>query len=241
METFAERLAESRLSQADLAVAFLWQVDTAKPGVSVPVKDLARWMHDKALCSKVNVTRLAKQLAAHPDTVRGDERGTFRIKAASRSSLDERYGSFGQPRAPRQSDSLIPASPFASRRIAWSSLVRQINGCYDVCYFDASAVLCRRLVESLIVEAFRAKNAEAAIRVGGSGDFFLMEGLVGVLSSGKYIRLSRSGRAALEPIRTLGNTAAHSPHYVTTKQDMDGISRDARMLISELLNVIDGK
>lgn len=239
IDTFVEQLSAKALSQQELAVALLWYRDHQNQGVSVSVKELADSLHNVGLCGKVNSSRLASQLAQNRDVVRGGDPNTFKLKVASRAKLDDTYSQLLGKRRVKQSDSIVPRNQFSTRRTTWQELVAEINGCYDHEFYDGAAVLVRRLIEALIVEAFKARGAEAAIKK--ADGYMLLEELVGVLSSGQYIKVSKSARPGLEPIRVVGNTAAHSPHHITKKQDVDNISNHARVLVSELLNIIDGK
>lgn len=239
LDTFVEQLALQGLSQPDLAVGLIWFSDHTEAGISVSLKDVAKLLHDKGLSSEVNTSRLAKQLSRHRHVVRGKTSGTCKIKAASRTILDDIYAPLlGQPRRVKPSDSIIPRDQFKERRKSWQELVAEINGCYDHRFYDGAAVLCRRLVEALIVEALKVKGADIKT---AKGDNMMLDGLIGVLNSGMHIKLSRSSRPALEPIKSAGDIAAHSPHHITTKQDIDGISSHVRVLVSELLNLIDQK
>jgi len=239
LDAFVEHLAAKGLSQPDLAVALLWHRDHKDQGASVSAKDLADSLHSVGLCSKVNASRLTDQLAKHPDVVRGALKNAFKLKVASRTKLDDTYSALLGKRRVKPSDSIVPREQFNDRRTTWRELVAEINGCYDHGFFDGAAVLTRRLIEVLIIEAFKAKGAEAAIKK--ADGYMLLEELVRMLSSGQYIKLSKSSRPGLDQVRVLGNTAAHSPHHITKKQDVDIMSNHVRVLVSELLNIIDGK
>lgn len=238
VSTFAQSLAELNLSQPDTAVALLWFRDHEEQGAEATARDLGVQMHDLGLSSVPNYARLQKQLGAHKDTVRGKAARTFKIKAACRPTLDDKYSKYTGKRPAKPSDAVIDRSQFDGRRKPWRDLVVQINGCYDYQFYDGSAVLCRRLVESLIVELFRAKNIDSKIKT-DSGDYMMLDGLIKALKNSPDIRISKSGRPALEPIQKIGNTAAHSFHHITTKQDADDMARNARPLVSELLGLID--
>jgi hypothetical protein len=239
LDAFAEQLATKNLSQPDLAIALLWYRDHAEHGVSASTRDLAEEVHDLGLSGKINVSRLDDQLARHPDVVRGESAFSFKLRASGRAHLDDDYSPLLGRRRVKPSDSVVPRGQFEGRRTTWQELVTEINGCYDHGFYDGAAVLARRLVEALIVEAFKAKGHEAAIKKGDG--YMLLEELAGVVSSGQYIKLSRSAKPGLEPIRVVGNTAAHSPHHITKRQDVDNVSNHVRVLVSELLNIIDGK
>lgn len=237
LESFAEQLATLGQSQVEQAVALIWYRDHMDQGTSVSAKTLADDLHGHSLASVVNVSRLARQLARHADTVRGSTTNSFKIKASSRPKLDEKYSAALGRRRVRPTDSVVPREQFTGRRKCWQDLVEEINGCYDHGFHDGAAVLCRRLVEALIVEAFKVKKADAAIKSGN--DYLMLDGLIGVVCSGQHIKLSKSARPALEPIQRVGNIAAHSPHHITTPGDVDGISNHVRVVVSELLNIID--
>lgn len=238
LQHFGQQLAEMGLIQSDAAVALLWYRDHKHQGVEATARELGTEMHTLGISDRVNNSRLAKQLGLHKDTVRGNGAGTFRIKAASRSSLDAKYSRFTGKRPPKPSDSIIPKDWFDGRRKPWRDLVAQINGCYDYHFYDGAAVLCRRLVESLIVELFKAKKIDSKIKTTG-GDYMMLDGLIKVLKQSPDVRISKSAKPALEPIQRIGNTAAHSSHHITTKQDADDMARNARPLVSELLGLID--
>ncbi len=195
-------------------------------------------MHELSLTGMPNVSRLGKQLSAHSDTVQGSTKGTYKLRASSRDRLDDTYSPILGRRRVKPSDSLVPRSQFASRRKAWRDLVEQINGCYDHGFYDGAAVLCRRLVEALIVEVYKAKGLQSRIQ-NSKGDFLMLDGLIGELSKGHEVRLSKSAKPGLEPIQRIGNTAAHSPYHITTKQDIDKVDHVLRVMISDLLGLLE--
>ncbi len=238
LDSFVQQLSTQNLQQPDLAVGLIWFSDHTQAGASVSVSDLAKLLHAKGLTGTVNGSRLATKLSKHSHLVRGQTAGTYKLRAASRATLDEVYSPLLGRRRVKPSDSVIPRDYFTDRRRSWQALVAEINGCYDHGFYDGAAVLCRRLIEALIVEMFKAKRLDSAIKT-SRGDNMMLDGLIGVLNSGAHIKLSKSSRPALEPIKVVGDTAAHSLHHITTKQDLDGISNSVRVLISELLSIID--
>lgn len=240
LDSFAEQIVSKGLTQADMAVAMLWYRDRHEGTISASAHELAGLLHSTACFSKVNISRLAAQLSRHPDVVRGESPGTYRIRAGSRAQLDEAYAPFVNRKRVHLSDSVISRSQFENQRKPWRDLVAEINGCYDHGFYDGAAVLSRRLVETLIIAAFKAKNAEAAIKT-PSGDNKMLDGLIAVLLSGTPIKLTKSAKPALAPVKLVGDNAAHSLNHITTKQDIDGVSPHVRLLISEFLAVIDGK
>ncbi len=52
----------------------------------------------------------------------------------------------------------------------------QINGCYEYGWFDACAVMIRRLLETLIIEVFEHHKIESKIKK--SGDYLYLKDLI---------------------------------------------------------------
>jgi hypothetical protein len=59
-------------------------------------------------------------------------------------------------------DSLFPLSLLTKTQRGYMITIgRQMNGCFEAGWFDASAVMMRRLLETSIIEAFEAKGLDA--------------------------------------------------------------------------------
>lgn len=109
----------------------------------------------------------------------------------------------------------------------------EMNGCYDYSSFDGCAVLCRRLLETLLVEAFVANNCRAEIEVGGR--FLMLDDLINKIKVHPNFALSRTSKTSLDPIKQVGDVAAHRRTYIAQKQDIDDIKTGLRHLVAELL------
>jgi hypothetical protein len=55
---------------------------------------------------------------------------------------------------------------------------RQLNGCYASGWYDGCAVMMRRLLESVIIEAFEASKLDAKIKDPTSGDFVQLTAII---------------------------------------------------------------
>src|SRR5207247_9934689 len=114
---------------------------------------LAKDLHDEGF-PKPNVTRLAADLQRSHSTVSGKRTGTFQIDVRRLSSLEKTYGPLlgGKPVA--VTGAVLDPNTVAGTRVYLEKLVHQINGTYEYGFFDGCAVLCRRLVESLVIEIY---------------------------------------------------------------------------------------
>jgi len=232
---FASELAKVGLTQTDVAVAILWFKDQEQSGSEETAGELARMMNSVALSSSVNVSRLAQQLKKHRDTVSGSTKGSFKIRLSSKPSLTERFQSLLARKRVNVQHHFLPESQTAGTRRYLQRLAWQLNGSYEQGFYDGCAVICRRMVESLLIEAFEASGKSSAIK--DASGYKGLADIIDMAKSGQHIRLSRNCPRALDRIKSIGDTAAHDRAYITSQQDMDDIALEFRRVISELLNL----
>lgn len=134
-------------------------------------------------------------------------------------------------------DGLFPLSLIAKTRRGYLMTVcRQMNGCFVSGWYDAAAVMMRRLLETSIIEAFEAHYLDGKIK-NPQGDFLQLSDLIGVALAEKKWNLSRNTKKALPNLRDVGHISAHSRRYTAQKDDIVKISQDARIAIEEFLHL----
>jgi len=99
--------------------------------------------------------------------------------------------------------------------------------------FDACAVLCRRLMESLIIEIYIHQKRHSDIQY--DGVFFMLDRLIVHVGNDQNIQLSRNIAKTMREVKQLGDTAAHDRTYITPQIDIDDLKARYRRLIKELL------
>lgn len=133
-------------------------------------------------------------------------------------------------------DSLFPLTILVnSHRGYLVTIGRQMNGCFAEGWYDACAVMMRRLFEVAIIEAFEGKDRAAAIR-GPDGNIVHLSELVARTLSEPALQLSRNTRKALPELRDVGHLSAHGRFYHAQKQDIDRVRTNFRVTIEELLH-----
>ena len=229
---FAGGIAQLNLSHAERAVALLWFYRQTKRYEERSASDLANDLRDEGF-PRPNSSRLAADLRRHRCTVRGKRPNSFQLDLRSVLSLDEQYLPVLGIKRVEVSGSVVPPELVAGTRSYLEKLVYQINGTYDYTFFDSCAVLCRRLMESLLIEIYVSSGREKEIRDGGA--FFSLDRLLTYVRNDKSISLGRGTPRAMEDVKHIGDTAAHDRTYITTKIDIDDVKAKVRKLISELL------
>jgi hypothetical protein len=112
---------------------------------------------------------------------------------------------------------------------------RQINGAHAAGWYDACAVMMRRLLETVIIEAFEAKNLAANIK-DTNGDFFMLTKLVGIALAESW-NLGRNVKKELPDLKDAGHKSAHSRYYVAEKDDIDKIAPAFREAVEAFLHI----
>lgn len=113
---------------------------------------------------------------------------------------------------------------------------RQMNGCFESGFYDASAVMMRRLLETAIIEAFESKSLEAKIK-NSQGGFFQLTDLIKAALSETAWNLSRGTQLALPRLRDIGHMSAHSRRFTAQRSDVAKVEADCRVAIEEFLHI----
>lgn len=238
LQAFAAHVAEAEYTQIQTAESLIWFHDHFESGWAGSASEIAHLMETLGLSSQVNVSRLRQQLVKSQFVVRAKQPDTFKLSLRSRSALDDRLLPFLARRVVKVSEPLIPPNVTAGARPYVLSLVEEINATYECGFFNSSAVLCRRLIETLLIDVFEGAGHRSSIE-GGDGEYIMLSGILAALRRGSPIKLSRDAPKMVEAIKVIGDRAAHHRYYMTIQNDIDEIRADMRVLVVELIALID--
>jgi hypothetical protein len=231
---FARQIATLDLSHTERAIAFLWYYRQSQEFDERSASELAADLHEEGF-PRPNVTRLKADLGRSRYTIRGTRPGTFQIDVRRLEALDEDYADLLEVRRVEVAGSVLPVDTAAGTRAYLEKLVHQINGSYEFGFYDACAVLCRRLVETLLIEVYVSRRRHHEIQVGGV--FRPLEALIAYIKNDTTITLSRGSPKTMDEIKQIGDAAAHDRTYITHPSDIADLRTRYRRLISELLNL----
>jgi len=110
-----------------------------------------------------------------------------------------------------------------------------MNGCYTTGWYDAAAVMMRRLIEIAIIEAFEAKGLSAKIK-DHSGNYLQLSDLVAKALAEPTWALSRNTKKVLPSLRDVGHMSAHGRYYCARKEDLETLKHGCRVVIEEFLH-----
>lgn len=231
-KAFSEKLAELGLTHVERTVAFLWFYRQTGEYEERSASALANDLHEDDF-PKPNITRLNQELIKSKYTVRGKQKNTFQIDIRKVSELDEKYKTLLKIKRYQPNDSILPDSFVSGTRKYLEDIVRQINSCYELGLYDCCAVMCRRLMESLIVEIYIQGGRKSEIQ--NSGSFMMLDNLIKYICNDTKVTLSRNSPKTMNEVKQIGDIAAHDRTYITEQTDIDDMKLKYRRLIRELL------
>lgn len=113
-------------------------------------------------------------------------------------------------------------------------VAHQVNGTYANGWYDACAVMIRRLLETLIIECYEAHKIEERIK-DPAGNYLFLKDLIDRALAENSWSLGRTVRSVLPKLKDLGDKAAHNRRYNAHREDLDKVLKDLRDVVQEFL------
>lgn len=132
------------------------------------------------------------------------------------------------------SDDLFPLDIVHGTRGYIERVAEQACGAFDKGWYDAAAVMVRRLLEVLIIESFEAHQMTAKIQK-QDGTFYYLQDLINITLNESSWTLGRNVKKALPNLKDIGNQSAHGRRYIARKGDLEDVKRDLRLTLEELV------
>lgn len=242
LDEFCEIVAALDKSQAEKAIALLWFHDDLHQDVAMTAGALARIINDHHI-GNPNSTTLAE--AIRKTKLASEKRSGFYLKPGSRRVIRDwlPLGLDGIPPKMDHRIGYLSEAIWTDTRGYIETVCRQLNGCFKSTYYDAAAVMLRRLLETLIIECYEFLKREHEIK-DANGDYFILKRLVENACGEKGhlgINLGRDCKVALKEARDIGNWSAHARRYNAIARDLTNIQTGVRIAIQELIQIANLK
>lgn len=130
---------------------------------------------------------------------------------------------------------LIPIDIVTGSRGYIVRVTHQVNGCYKQGWYDACAVMLRRLIETLIIECYEHHGIEDNIK--DKGNYLYLEDLIAKFISETTWTVGRNARSSLPQLKSLGDQSAHNRRFIAQRQDIDKLAGQLRLVIQELFYI----
>jgi hypothetical protein len=110
--------------------------------------------------------------------------------------------------------------------------------CYDFGQYNACLIMIRKLIETLIIELFEKKGIKSKIK-DANNDYFQLSYLIDAFLGEDSWTVSRNTKKSIPDIKKYADLAAHNRRFSAKKKDVDKIRADLRIVVQELLSLID--
>lgn len=134
-------------------------------------------------------------------------------------------------------DDPFPIDIFYGTRKYLEQIASQAILCYRHGLYDASLVMIRKLLETLIIEAHERHGLSGTIK-NEKDEYFYLNDLIQMLLKQQMWTISRNARTGLPGIKKLADISAHNRRFVAKKSDVDR-QTDLRIVLEELIHLID--
>jgi hypothetical protein len=136
--------------------------------------------------------------------------------------------------APSHTEPVIYMALVRGTRGYIEKVSHQANGCYANGWYDACAVMVRRLLETLIIECFETYRIESTIK-DHNGNYLFLRDLIEKMMNESAWTLGRHVRSVLPKLKDLGDKSAHNRRYNAHREDLDKVLKDLRDTVQELV------
>ncbi|WP_316185326.1 DUF4145 domain-containing protein [Bradyrhizobium sp. SZCCHNRI1003] len=235
LDRFCEVVKKANRTNAESALAVLWYFDHEQPGAARTAGQLTKLLGDHHIGTP-NQTALSE--AIRKSKLANESRSGFSLKPGSRKLIRDWLPDLdGVQPAIDHASGYLPEPIWKSTRGYIEEVCRELNGSFHHGYYNAAAVMLRRLLETLIIEAYEHHNREIEIKDGGGNYLMLSELAERVCGENghKGLNLGRDSKKALKEARNLGNWSAHARRFLAHAGDLTKLQAGMRLLVQELI------
>lgn len=240
LDDFCEHVTKLDKTNAEKAVAILWYHDHKTPDTAMTAGALTKIMGDHHVGTP-NQTQLA---GAIRKTKLCNENGKgFTLRPASRKIIRDWLPANIEGIQPEMNhaEGYLPEAVWSNTRGYIESVCKQLNGCFKAAYYDAASVMLRRLLETLIIEAYEHLRRESEIKDnGGAGNYYMLKDLVARangVAPHTGLNLGRDAKKTLDDVKGRGDRSAHNRRYIAFATDLTEIRDGVRTTVQELIQI----
>jgi hypothetical protein len=225
-------LSDSGLSACDKAVLILWN-ESQIGGQALTTYGISKKMVEMRI-GNPNRAQLEKDLNRSPDVIK--VRGRYQIRAGRADQIRKLLHGAGEAPVVDLSTAYIPEEIWKATRNYIEKVAIQLCGCWDHKFYDAAAVMLRRIAETLIIEAYEKLQRQGEIK-DSDGNYLMLGSLVDRACGQNGLDLGREAKSALKDMKEHGDRSAHNRRINAVRAELERIRSGARTAIEELINI----
>jgi hypothetical protein len=225
-------LSSDNMSAYEKALVILWN-ESQVNNHGLTAYGISKRMRELRV-GNPNRTQLEKDLSKSPDVIK--IAGCFQIKAGRANQIQRLTRTLSDSTVVDLSTAYIQEEIWHATRNYIQKVAIQLCGCWNHKFYDAAAVMLRRLAETLIIEAYEKLQRQNEIR-DSDGNYFMLGFLVDRACSLNGLNLGREAKSALKEIKEHGDRSAHNRRINAVRPELERIRSGARTAIEELINI----
>jgi len=238
-EEFCEVVKRLNKTNAEKALAILWFYDQEQNDVAKSAGELAKVLRDHHVGTP---NQTALNAAIKRTKLVNESRRGFSLRPGSRRIIRDWLPDLvGMQPSMDHASGYLPDAVWRNTRGYIEAVCRELNGCFRYAYYNAAAVMLRRLLETLIIEAYEHLGRENEIKNVG-GNYLMLSDLAERACGEKGHRglhLGRDSKKALKEVRDVGNWSAHARRFLANAGDLTKFQPGMRLLVQELIQIAD--
>ncbi len=216
--------------QTSLLAYFVCEIN--KETVTAPkLKDL---FHQIDLEPYSNINMLLLRKSKKPNQYYIKKKSGYSLQANKKAEIQKLLGVVKKP---MPTNDMLTLSSFENTRNYLIKIAEEINICYDTGLYTACLVLLRRLLETLIIEAFESKKISGKIE-DSKGQYLFFSDLIDRYNAETDFHASRNLKNSFAQIKKIGDVCAHNRKFIAKKNHIDQIKTDIAVATEEILETI---
>lgn len=215
------------------AIALLWFITATTTESSKTVSELCK-MIEEAGFSKQNITRITQGFRKNKAIIKS--KNGFSISPRSIDDLTKLFSVYSKHTPLKIVNGILDPDLFIKTRGYIVKVVEQINLSYDYGLYDCCAVMCRRLLETLIIEVYEYKGIQIEIK-DSDNNYLMFSGLLTKIENQSHFHIARNALKALKDFKILGDLSAHNRRFNARRTDIMPIREGLRVAAEELLHL----
>ncbi|MEN0054528.1 MAG: hypothetical protein AAGC65_12725 [Mucilaginibacter sp.] len=239
LEKFVDSVPEFKsIAASEKIQYFLYYHTIVKKNEGALPGDISNYFDELKL---IKYSNIAQYLKLGSKKVKGKlpkficQKSLYHLERSLRTMIDE---SLNMPKVLIASNAFFPQEVFNNTRGYLQKLANQAARCYDNHLFDACAVMTRKLLEVLIIEAFERYGISDKVK-NDKANFYYLSDLIDLFVKESIWNIGRNARNALPGLKKLGDLSAHNRRYMATETDINKSKDDLRIVLEELIHLID--
>lgn len=230
---FLKNLEKDKPKNIDRVIGILWYYQTITNATQKTVAELCDVIEKNGFAVQ-NQSRI--KISLNKDKRITKNKLEYAISAKYYESLSSSFSKYLNHTPLLTIAGLLDEGMFVKSRGYIINTVKQLNQSYDYGLYDCCAVMCRRLLETLIIEVYEEWKISTEIK-DSDNNYLMFSGLLSCVENQNHFHIGRNALKGLKDFKTIGDLSAHNRRFNARRSDIEKIQIGIRQATEELLHL----